>query len=311
MYTQGNPKLWTGRIDSETDPKQFRHFQTVKFANLEKMDTNEDKSGVGLLGYAVDKGVELNKGRVGAKKGPDAVKREFAKLPDLSECEALIDYGNVEYEDGELSETQQEMAKFSAQVIKNHNQTFLIGGGHDIAYAQYLATREVYPDASIGIINIDAHFDTRPDETPTSGTMFRQILEEDEQADYLVLGLAQGGNTRALYDYADEKGIIYVYADELLHQVSPTIKDKIERFMHDHDTIMFTICMDVIDSAFAPGVSSPSVLGLYPHSIFDIGKRVILSEKVSSISIAETNPDYDVDDRTSRLAANLIHHFLV
>lgn len=138
-----------------------------------------------------------------------------------------------------------------------------------------------------------------------------EILDNDENVDYLVLGLAQGGNTRALYDYAKDNNIIYVYADELLHQVSPTIKDKIERFIHDHDTIMFTICMDVIDSAFAPGVSSPSVLGLYPHSVFEISKRVILSDKVSSISIAETNPDYDVDNRTSKLAANLIHHFLV
>lgn len=46
---------------------------------------------------------------------------------------------------------------------------------------------EVYSDASIGIINIDAHFDTRPDEPPTSGTMFREILDNDENVDYLVL----------------------------------------------------------------------------------------------------------------------------
>ena len=33
---------------------------------------------------------------------------------------------------------------------------------------------------SLGIINIDAHFDIRPyDEQPSSGTMFRQILEND------------------------------------------------------------------------------------------------------------------------------------
>ena len=83
MYTQGNPKLWTGRLDSETDPKQFRHFQTVKFANLENMENVSDKTGVGLLGYAVDKGVENNKGRIGSRKGPDIIKHEFAKLPDL------------------------------------------------------------------------------------------------------------------------------------------------------------------------------------------------------------------------------------
>lgn len=79
---------------------------------------------------------------------------------------------------------------------------------------------------SIGIINIDAHFDTRPDEPPTSGTMFREILDNDENVDYLVLGLAQGGNTRALYDYAKDNNIIYVYADELYIKCHRLLKIK-------------------------------------------------------------------------------------
>ena len=53
------------------------------------------------------------------------------------------------------------------------------------------------------------------------------------------------------------------------------IKDMIERFIHNHDTVMFTICMDVVDSAFAPGVSAPAVLGIYPHTVFELAKRVI------------------------------------
>ena len=52
---------------------------------------------------------------------------------------------------------------------------------------------------------------------------------------------------------------------------------------------MFTICMDVIDSAFAPGVSAPAVLGLYPHTVLELAKRIIPSDKVSSVSIAEMN----------------------
>ena len=122
MYTQGNPKLWTGRLDSETDPKQFRHFQTVKFANLENMENVSDKTGVGLLGYAVDKGVENNKGRIGSRKGPDIIKHEFAKLPDLSECEMLI--VTVMHTSNHLRETQQEMARLSAKVINNINRLF-------------------------------------------------------------------------------------------------------------------------------------------------------------------------------------------
>ena len=311
MYRLAERDLWTGRLDSETDVKQFRHFQTVKFGDLSKVEKSGTRKGVGILGYAVDKGVELNKGRVGAKEGPNAIKKAFAGLPDLNQCEELVDYGNVEHDHDALIDTQKEYAELAAKSIQNHKQTFLLGGGHDIAYAQYLATRKVYPNESIGVINIDAHFDTRDEGESTSGTSFRQILEQDDNADYMVLGISQGGNTQGLFDYAKEKHVQYVYADELLNQVSPPIKDMIEHFIHDHDIIMFTGCMDVVDSAFAPGVSAPAVLGIYPHTVFELAKRIIPSEKVASISIAEMNPQYDLDNRTAKLVANLVHHFLI
>ncbi|MFW3612153.1 formimidoylglutamase [Staphylococcus caprae] len=311
MYRLAERDLWTGRLDSETDVKQFRHFQTVKFGDLSKVEKSGTRKGVGILGYAVDKGVELNKGRVGAKEGPNAIKKAFAGLPDLNQCEELVDYGNVEHDHDALIDTQKEYAELAAKSIQNHKQTFLLGGGHDIAYAQYLATRKVYPNESIGVINIDAHFDTRDEGESTSGTSFRQILEQDDNTDYMVLGISQGGNTQGLFDYAKEKHVQYVYADELLNQVSPPIKDMIEHFIHDHDIIMFTVCMDVVDSAFAPGVSAPAVLGIYPHTVFELAKRIIPSEKVASISIAEMNPQYDLDNRTAKLVANLVHHFLI
>lgn len=160
------------------------------------------------------------------------------------------------------------------------------------------------------MINIDAHFDTRDEGYSTSGTSFRQILEEDDNADYLVLGISQGGNTQALFNYAKEK-IFNLYMQMNYYIRYLPIKDMIERFIHNHDTVMFTICMDVVDSAFAPGVSAPAVLGIYPHTVFELAKRVIPSEKVKSISIAEMNPTYDSDQRTAKLVANLVHHCLI
>lgn len=55
MYKQANKDLWTGRVDSETDSSQFRHFQTIELKDIN--ETNFDrKQGTGILGYAVDKG---------------------------------------------------------------------------------------------------------------------------------------------------------------------------------------------------------------------------------------------------------------
>lgn len=308
MYKQANKDLWTGRVDSETDETQFRHFQTVNFKDINEV-TSGDKKGTGILGYAVDKGVELNNGRVGAQEGPDAVRKAFANLSVLTPC-PVTDYGNVYYEDGPLIETQKEYADLAAKMIQNHSYSFLVGGGHDIAYAQYLAMRKVYPDKSIGVINIDAHFDTREAESSTSGTSFRQIIEGDDQADYFVLGIQPASNTKYLFDYAEKAGIEYVTVDEILHEISPTIKDKVDHFINKHDVIMLTICMDVVDSAFAPGVSAPAVNGLTPHIILELTRRIVGHQKLVSISIAETNPLYDVDNRTAKLVALFLHNFI-
>ncbi|MGO4092296.1 formimidoylglutamase, partial [Staphylococcus aureus] len=50
MYKLGEPNLWTGRLDSESDPKKFRHFQTVTFQDLSKLEKSSMPSGVGILG---------------------------------------------------------------------------------------------------------------------------------------------------------------------------------------------------------------------------------------------------------------------
>jgi formiminoglutamase len=39
-------------------------------------------------------------------------------------------------------------------------------------------------------------YHTNSEQQSTSGTSFRQILEEDDNTDYLVLGISQGGNTK-------------------------------------------------------------------------------------------------------------------
>lgn len=307
MYQRPDESLWTGRLDSETDRTAFRHFQTINFGDVTTELTGD--TGVALLGYAIDEGVALNKGRIGAKEGPDAIRRAFAGLPTMSDI-AITDYGNVHHDVTTLLETQQAFGQHVAQLLQHHQRTFLLGGGHDIAYAQYLGVRAANPGKSIGVINIDAHFDNRHAETSTSGTSFRQMLEQDDNLDYFVLGIQRAGNTQSLFDYADETNTEYVLADELKGRVDPRLKNKVENFIYEHDVILFTICMDVIDSAFAPGVSAPAVLGLTPGVVLELAKRILQSDKVTSLSIAEMNPTYDIDQRTAKLIAHMLTYLI-
>lgn len=300
MYQQADQSLWTGRLDSSDDKRFFRHFQTVQFADAEDALMNAD---VSLLGYAVDKGVELNKGRTGAADGPTVIRQAFSGLPALNEM-TMVDYGDVTHSSDALSTTQETYASLAAQVIARSHFTFLIGGGHDIAYAHYSALKKNHPDSRIGLINIDAHFDNRAEDYPTSGTTFKQIAGE---ADYLTIGVQSGGNTQGLFDEADSAGAHYVLADDVMRELPV---DKIQQFIDAHDVILLTLCMDVIDSAYAPGVSAPAVLGLTPHVVLQLLQLITSSDKVSSLSIAEMNPVYDIDNRTAKLIAHFMHRII-
>lgn len=303
MHRPSIKSLWTGRLDSDSDARHFRYFQTVDLSGYHK------QTQVALLGYAVDEGVRLNKGRLGALEGPDAIKTAFAGLPVMKGA-TVSDYGNISHDHDTLLETQQELAAKAAELLQSHQLTFLLGGGHDIAYAQYLAIRQAYPGQTVGVINIDAHFDTRAESQSTSGTSFSQILREDDSAGYMVLGIQSSGNTQALFDDAAARQISYVLAEVFDNGVPGDVEAAIHQFMERYDVILFTICMDVIDSAFAPGVSAPAVIGLMPHVVRRLAGTIIANDKVSSVSIAEMNPRYDIDNRTAKLIAYLMNEMI-
>ena len=48
MYRLAERDLWTGRLDSETDVKQFRHFQTVNLVIYRKLKNLGHEKGIGV-----------------------------------------------------------------------------------------------------------------------------------------------------------------------------------------------------------------------------------------------------------------------
>ena len=120
----------------------------------------------------------------------------------------------------------------TAILLSNGAAPIILGGGHETLYGHYLGVREVIgKDATLGIVNIDAHFDLRPyDEQPSSGTMFRQILESDANARYFVAGIQRYGNTQELFDRADLLGVTYVYEDEMIPGQLEKLMDSLDSF---------------------------------------------------------------------------------
>ncbi len=299
MWKAPNEDLWKGRVDAEVSSVRFH--QTVTCRQFEDLSLNKKNKAFSFIGFACDEGVRRNQGRVGAALAPDVIRSYLAKLPDHDPEKQKIDLGNISCENGELERAQIELSKGVANVLENNYIPMIIGGGHETVYGHYLGVRDfIGQHQSIGLINIDAHFDLRSDDIPSSGTMFSQIFASDDEVGYLCLGIQPLGNTKALFDMADRVGCTYVLAEDVQQDDTFQI---IDEFSRKHDVLLVTLCSDVIASSSAPGVSAPSPYGLDPHTVRTLLRYIINKKQTISFDVCEVNPRVDENDQTSRLVA--------
>jgi len=300
---------WTGRFDGE-DALHHRIFQRVEID--ENLDTVSENNFV-LQGFAVDEGVKRNKGRVGAAKAPDIIRKNLCNFPVVEADFRLLDSGNIMCEDENLEIAQQELANTVSIILKKGGKSIVMGGGHEVTYAHYSGVRDAYPDTKIGIINFDAHFDNREPVggLATSGTGFWQIAQEGT-INSLHIGIQRNSNTLKLFDIAHQFGMKYILADELFFENLPRLYIEINRFIETVDVLYVTICMDVFNASIAPGVSAQAYNGIMADATFmHIYKHILASHKLKALDVAEVNPQYDIQDRTARLAACLINEWFM
>lgn len=321
---------WTGRTDGDA-PEHLRWHQVVRPADGRgEPTTTQRHPGAGaptsgarstaLIGFASDEGVRRNHGRVGAEDGPEALRGALASLAYLEGTGALVDAGDVSVDrgdddaPGELEAGQAELGTVVSGLLNAHDLAVVLGGGHETAYASITGltgSTRVGAGTRVGILNLDAHFDLREAPRPSSGTPFLQALRDAEGAEhqlsYAVVGISEANNTRALFDTARERGVTWV-TDEQAQTADVTgVRRWVRSFINAVDVLYLTIDLDVLPAAVAPGVSAPAGFGVPYEVIHACALEATQSGKLALADVVELNPALDVDGRTAKAAARLIH----
>ncbi len=300
---------WTGRLDGN-DESYHRIFQRVKTES--DYETIKPKDFV-LHGFAVDEGVKRNKGRAGAQDAPDVIRKNMSNFPVVISDFWLKDFGNIYCENYDLESAQNSLADKVSKLLRKRGKSIVLGGGHEVTFAHYSGIRKAFPNQKIGIINFDAHFDNREPECglATSGTGFWQIAQEGE-IHSLHIGIQKNSNTRKLFEIADNFKMKYILADEIYSENIPNLMFTINSFLEDVDIVYITICMDVFNAGIAPGVSAPAYNGIFADRNFmQIYRHILSSEKTKVLDVAEVNPNFDIQERTARLAASLVNEWFM
>jgi len=298
---------WQGRVDPEPDSARW-HQRILPWRA-------GSVPGVVLVGFACDEGVRRNKGRVGAAAGPLAIRKALASLA-WHQQRPVYDAGDITCPDGDLESAQARLAVRVSEVLAEGHQPIVLGGGHEVAYgswtglATYMGSGGVVP--RIGIVNFDAHFDLRDTANgPSSGTPFAQIAAQCTMRGwpfhYACLGISRASNTQALFARAAALGVWVREDHEIRESTLPQIATELDAFVAECDVLYLTLDIDVLPAAEAPGVSAPAAHGVSLPLLEPLLARLCKSGKLRVIDLAELNPSHDIDGRTARTAARLIH----
>jgi formiminoglutamase len=298
---------WQGREDTEEGQNGLRWHQV--------MDNIQPTNSCSLLGFECDLGVAANKGRVGAAKGPNVIRNALANLAWHADCD-VRDAGNI-VAATHLADAQTQYAQQIAKSLGENSFVIGLGGGHEIAWGSYQGLVQhlaANTNKKIGIINFDAHFDLRnPAKQTSSATPFRQIAEycqaHHQPFHYACLGVAGSSNTSALFTYAKQTQTRYLLDIDCNLDAA---KQLLEPMLAEIDELYVTVCLDTFPASIAPGVSAPSSLGISVEFVINMLHWIAQSQSAFHYNwqltdIAEMNPNYDIDNRTAKLAARLIY----
>ncbi|MCG8306845.1 MAG: formimidoylglutamase [Cytophagales bacterium] len=320
MYQPPDKKIWTGRTDPNEGGAGLRWHQCIELIDLSDNQLPSLKTGapgVVILGFKSDEGVRRNQGRTGAKDGPEALRKACCNhASHFKENTLVLDGGNIICDGQDLETAQAELSGCISKIAAAHYFPLVFGGGHEVAYPHYSGlSRALSNEKTIGIINIDAHFDLRiPDDQSSSGTPFYEISVDCGQRsapfNYLCIGVQQSSNTRALFKRADKLGVTYISADEIMLGDAEKHLEKLTGFINAVDCIYLTVCLDVFDISFAPGVSAPTSTGLTPAVVLGILKKIVGSGKLVAADVAELNPSLDLHGTTAKLAAKIVYFMI-
>ncbi len=273
-----------------------------------------------LLGYPDDEGIKLNGGRIGAALAPDVARKYLYKMTrngfenkDLK----LYDHGNLDVKSNTLADRHSKAATVVEGFLKKNKNVISIGGGHDYGYpdgAGFLNYCKNNQKLKPVIINIDAHLDVRPlDKGLSSGTPFYRLLTESDNFDFYQIGIQPQCNAKGHIQWCLDHGGHILTHDEIMISGEAFAKVAGE-FLGDTlikpRPCFLSIDIDAFSSSYAMGCSQSWPAGLTPNEFFPFLDIIKKRLNILNLGIYELSPPLDLDDRTSKLVAQIIYRYL-
>lgn len=226
---------------------------------------------------------------------------------DLTRIWRVFDYGDVE-----AAKSTDEMRKRVYDVIRdlyNDELRFLfLGGDHLITYFTLHALTQLSKE-NWALIYLDAHLDLEEEykgDRYSHGSVVKRLVEETNLRAESVVEVGIRAPLPSELEFADDVGIRIVSTVEFERLGASDAAKQVLKFLpKDVEKVYLSIDLDILDPAYAPGLTYPEPGGISTRSLLDFihGLKEL---EIVAFDVVELCPPYDNRSSITAIGATKI-----
>ena len=268
--------------------------------HLEGDYPNWRKADVVILGCNEDRGAREGQG---AGLAPDAVREHLYHLVVPKAGMKIADLGNLKKME-DLSLYYDALSQVVEEVVKLGKLLIILGGSQDIVYGQYKGYQRI--STNVEYVHIDSTLDVEDSDFGVNNKSINHKIFL--HSPNFLFNFTNLGYQSYFVSPSDKKRLQNLYFHAL--RVGE-LKNKIhlaEPYLRNANLV--SVDMAAVRSADAPGTSHPSPAGFSSDEICQLMRFAGMSNRVSSLSLTELQPERDTNEQAVLLGALMLWYFI-
>ncbi len=265
--------------------------------------------------------------RTGASSGPQGIREASAQYfpymfeydVDLMTFYNVVDCGDVPIVPGNNKLSQQYICDYVTECLEGGAKVILVGGDHSVpipgarALSQHLERHNAH--GKMGYLHIDCHLDAAVDWggieiTNASGPTEAFKLPNCSGENMAQMGSRNGLNPKDWMDFWIDNEIPIVPMSEVVEKgIEACTRRIFDRAWNGTDAVYLSWDTDSLDASCMPGTTCPEPYGIKAREAIQLA-RIAGEYGVDVLELAELAPLFDNSMISTKLACNLIYHYL-
>jgi arginase family enzyme len=244
-----------------------------------------------------------NSPNAGSLKGPDMIREQLYRLAKIPGRAKIIDLGNMK-QGVTFNDTLVGLTDVLSQLISENIFPVIIGGSSALIPAIDRAVSQFITRYTLTTVDPRIDYSNERKE-PDSFNYLNSILNNHKStfSHYINIGYQTYLNDQQIINRFLKRRSELIRIGDVRQAIFLT-----EPLFRDSEVAIFDI--SAVRQSDAPGTMSPSPNGFYGEEICLLSRYAGISDKLKVFGLFDVNPEFDIRNQTTGLAAQIIWFFL-